>query len=255
MNEEIKKCVICGDKASGNNFNVMTCESCKAFFRRNALKSMEFQCSLRGNCQINLISRKYCRSCRLKKCLSMGMKKEYILSDELKQLRRIIRSNKIVAENTIDFTTEMNSISDVVYRKVVEFDFAVIPIPRPITDTKTFGELEGYRLSELLNATNILINPLTDNKITYEVKDMVEAQREWCRNFEKEIPKYVKSAKVLAIILFNDERPNLLDKELVKLQQHVYMYLLQRYLLMRYESENEAKLKLLRFMNGLHDIT
>ena len=31
-------CGVCGDKALGFNFNAITCESCKAFFRRNALK-------------------------------------------------------------------------------------------------------------------------------------------------------------------------------------------------------------------------
>lgn len=34
-----KKCAVCGDKALGYNFNAITCESCKAFFRRNALKT------------------------------------------------------------------------------------------------------------------------------------------------------------------------------------------------------------------------
>lgn len=33
-----KICLVCGDKALGYNFNAITCESCKAFFRRNALK-------------------------------------------------------------------------------------------------------------------------------------------------------------------------------------------------------------------------
>lgn len=33
-----KICKVCGDKALGYNFNAITCESCKAFFRRNALK-------------------------------------------------------------------------------------------------------------------------------------------------------------------------------------------------------------------------
>lgn len=35
---ENKVCRVCGDKALSINFNVVTCESCKAFFRRNALK-------------------------------------------------------------------------------------------------------------------------------------------------------------------------------------------------------------------------
>lgn len=34
-----KKCGVCGDRALGYNFNAITCESCKAFFRRNALKN------------------------------------------------------------------------------------------------------------------------------------------------------------------------------------------------------------------------
>lgn len=36
--EKSKVCSVCGDKALGYNFNAVTCESCKAFFRRNALK-------------------------------------------------------------------------------------------------------------------------------------------------------------------------------------------------------------------------
>lgn len=34
-----KICGVCGDKALGYNFNALTCESCKAFFRRNALRT------------------------------------------------------------------------------------------------------------------------------------------------------------------------------------------------------------------------
>jgi hypothetical protein len=37
--DKTKLCSVCGDKALGYNFNAVTCESCKAFFRRNALKS------------------------------------------------------------------------------------------------------------------------------------------------------------------------------------------------------------------------
>ncbi|CAF4122112.1 unnamed protein product, partial [Rotaria sordida] len=31
-------CTICGSNASGYNFDVISCESCKSFFRRNALR-------------------------------------------------------------------------------------------------------------------------------------------------------------------------------------------------------------------------
>ena len=33
-----KVCLVCGDKALGYNFNAISCESCKAFFRRNAFR-------------------------------------------------------------------------------------------------------------------------------------------------------------------------------------------------------------------------
>lgn len=32
-------CVVCSSPANGYNFDAITCESCKAFFRRNALKN------------------------------------------------------------------------------------------------------------------------------------------------------------------------------------------------------------------------
>ena len=36
--EDEKICRVCGDKALAHNFDAITCESCKAFFRRNALR-------------------------------------------------------------------------------------------------------------------------------------------------------------------------------------------------------------------------
>jgi len=36
--QQVNKCLVCGDIARGINFDVMTCMSCKAFFRRNAIR-------------------------------------------------------------------------------------------------------------------------------------------------------------------------------------------------------------------------
>lgn len=36
---DTKICGVCGASALGYNFDAVTCESCKAFFRRNALKN------------------------------------------------------------------------------------------------------------------------------------------------------------------------------------------------------------------------
>ncbi|CAJ0573961.1 unnamed protein product, partial [Mesorhabditis spiculigera] len=87
-NRRSKTCRVCGDHATGYNFNVITCESCKAFFRRNALrpKVQEFKCPYSEDCEINPVSRRFCQKCRLRKCFTVGMKKEWILNEE--QLRR-----------------------------------------------------------------------------------------------------------------------------------------------------------------------
>ncbi len=39
-NKEDKTCGVCGDRALGYNFDAISCESCKAFFRRNAPKGL-----------------------------------------------------------------------------------------------------------------------------------------------------------------------------------------------------------------------
>lgn len=51
-----RKCTVCGDKALGYNFDAITCESCKAFFRRNATKL-----KVRTAC-ISKVS-KFCKHC------------------------------------------------------------------------------------------------------------------------------------------------------------------------------------------------
>lgn len=75
-------CTVCSDRANGYNFGVLTCESCKAFFRRNAAKHKEIKCPFSDSCQITSASRKFCQACRLNKCFSVGMNSEWL--NELK---------------------------------------------------------------------------------------------------------------------------------------------------------------------------
>lgn len=88
MSTTDKLCKVCGDKALGYNFNAITCESCKAFFRRNALLKKPFSCPFNSNCEINVVTRRFCQRCRLQKCFDIGMRKEYIMSDEDKMIKR-----------------------------------------------------------------------------------------------------------------------------------------------------------------------
>lgn len=94
--KETKICGVCGDKALGYNFDAISCESCKAFFRRNANKGLDyFKCPYDERCRMDQSNRRFCKRCRLKKCFEIGMRKEYILTEEEKlQKRRKIEENR-----------------------------------------------------------------------------------------------------------------------------------------------------------------
>ncbi|XP_054169144.1 nuclear hormone receptor HR96-like [Oppia nitens] len=400
-----KCCVICGDKASGYNFKAITCESCKAFFRRNGDKSknylQQFKCFSGDNCKIDVLTRKFCKKCRLKKCFDIGMKSELIQTEEQKEVRRNkIRERKEQKQQSVceksrkdsvnssdesmsciissDSTSDTNSspkvqelsqsesntceeisdtkdefttfaefmasknttqISSNVYREAVELELSVIPIPRAM-NSEDFNELEAKRFDELFDALKILNHPVP--KSTAIADDITEAIRIMCFKSDYDIRKIVKMSKRLsafqalcesdkicllkysvieiftlrilldmdfdkyywnivtnsevgtlvsmdllikgkrnyiesyadfirkflpewdsdkvvidllsAILLFDASRPLLTHRESIKVQQQVYMYLLQRYLRMRYPSECDANIKFLRLLNSLHDL-
>ncbi|XP_051061871.1 mineralocorticoid receptor isoform X3 [Phodopus roborovskii] len=72
-----KICLVCGDEASGCHYGVVTCGSCKVFFKRAVEGKCSWQhnylCAGRNDCIIDKIRRKNCPACRLQKCLQAGM--------------------------------------------------------------------------------------------------------------------------------------------------------------------------------------
>ncbi|CAG2170085.1 unnamed protein product [Oppiella nova] len=57
-----------------------------------------------------------------------------------------------------------------------------------------------------------------------------------------------------AIVLFNPNRPNLQHRDVIKAEQQLYIYLLQRYLNLKYKSDLETQTKLSKLMNPLKDL-
>ncbi|KAM8976277.1 progesterone receptor [Pelodytes ibericus] len=68
-----KICLICGDEASGCHYGVLTCGSCKVFFKRAIEGQHNYLCAGRNDCIIDKARRKNCPSCRLRKCCQAGM--------------------------------------------------------------------------------------------------------------------------------------------------------------------------------------
>ncbi|XP_058864293.1 nuclear receptor subfamily 5 group A member 2-like [Acipenser ruthenus] len=74
-------CPICGDKVSGYHYGLLTCESCKGFFKRTVQNDKRYTCLEKQSCPIDKTQRTRCPSCRFHKCLSVGMRLEAVRAD------------------------------------------------------------------------------------------------------------------------------------------------------------------------------
>ncbi|XP_015259377.1 PREDICTED: nuclear receptor subfamily 5 group A member 2-like [Cyprinodon variegatus] len=77
-------CPVCGDKVSGYHYGVLTCESCKGFFKRTVQNKKAYVCVGKQQCQIDQSQRKRCPFCRFQKCLNAGMRLEAVRADRMR---------------------------------------------------------------------------------------------------------------------------------------------------------------------------
>ena len=63
-------------QVSGYHYGLLTCESCKGFFKRTVQNKKVYTCVADRNCVIDKTQRKRCPYCRFQKCLDVGMKLE-----------------------------------------------------------------------------------------------------------------------------------------------------------------------------------
>ncbi|KAL5290446.1 NR5A2 family protein [Megaselia abdita] len=77
-------CPVCGDKVSGYHYGLLTCESCKGFFKRTVQNKKVYTCVAERNCHIDKTQRKRCPFCRFNKCINVGMKLEAVREDRMR---------------------------------------------------------------------------------------------------------------------------------------------------------------------------
>merc|ERR1719266_3171699 len=77
-------CPVCGDKVSGYHYGLLTCESCKGFFKRTVQNKKVYNCVAERCCVIDKTQRKRCPYCRFQKCLDVGMKLEAVRHDRMR---------------------------------------------------------------------------------------------------------------------------------------------------------------------------
>ncbi|XP_063733258.1 glucocorticoid receptor isoform X1 [Eleginops maclovinus] len=88
-----KICLVCSDEASGCHYGVLTCGSCKVFFKRAVEGQHNYLCAGRNDCIIDKIRRKNCPACRFRKCLMAGMNLEARKTKKLNRLKGAQPSN------------------------------------------------------------------------------------------------------------------------------------------------------------------
>uniref|UniRef100_A0A8D2MV00 Nuclear receptor subfamily 6 group A member 1 n=1 Tax=Zonotrichia albicollis TaxID=44394 RepID=A0A8D2MV00_ZONAL len=76
-----RTCLICGDRATGLHYGIISCEGCKGFFKRSICNKRVYRCSRDKNCVMSRKQRNRCQYCRLLKCLQMGMNRKAIRED------------------------------------------------------------------------------------------------------------------------------------------------------------------------------
>ncbi|XP_061589482.1 nuclear receptor subfamily 5 group A member 2-like [Cololabis saira] len=77
-------CPVCGDKVSGYHYGLLTCESCKGFFKRTVQNNKTYTCVERQQCRMDKIQRKRCPFCRFQKCLEVGMRLDAVRADRMR---------------------------------------------------------------------------------------------------------------------------------------------------------------------------
>ncbi|XP_071397287.1 nuclear receptor subfamily 5 group A member 2-like [Centroberyx affinis] len=77
-------CPVCGDKVSGYHYGLLTCESCKGFFKRTVQNNKKYICAENQDCKIDKTHRKRCPFCRFQKCLNVGMRLEAVRADRMR---------------------------------------------------------------------------------------------------------------------------------------------------------------------------
>lgn len=111
-------CPVCGDKVSGFHYGLLTCESCKGFFKRTVQNKKLYSCVDKQQCQIDKHQRKRCAYCRFQKCLQVGMKLEAVRENRVRGGRNkfgpLYRRSRALKQQILKQQSEMTEVVNAV---------------------------------------------------------------------------------------------------------------------------------------------
>ncbi|CAI2349867.1 unnamed protein product [Caenorhabditis sp. 36 PRJEB53466] len=76
-------CRVCGDRASGRHYGVLSCDGCRGFFKRSIRRNLKYTCKESKKCVIDVIHRNQCQACRFEKCLIVSMNRHAVQNERL----------------------------------------------------------------------------------------------------------------------------------------------------------------------------
>ncbi|KAH7643514.1 hypothetical protein HUG17_5876 [Dermatophagoides farinae] len=79
----VNRCLVCGDRASGRHYGVLSCDGCRGFFKRSVRRNLNYHCKQNNQCNININNRNQCQACRFRKCLAVKMKPEAVQNERI----------------------------------------------------------------------------------------------------------------------------------------------------------------------------
>uniref|UniRef100_A0A8D2JGA8 Nuclear receptor subfamily 1 group H member 3 n=1 Tax=Sciurus vulgaris TaxID=55149 RepID=A0A8D2JGA8_SCIVU len=235
-------CSVCGDKASGFHYNVLSCEGCKGFFRRSVIKGARYVCHSGGHCPMDTYMRRKCQECRLRKCRQAGMREECVLSEEQIRLKKLKRQEEEQAQATSG-PPRAPSPPQVLPQLSPEQLGMIEKLVAAQQQCNRRSFSDRLRVTVMLLETSRRYNPGSESitflkDFSYNREDFAKAGLqvefinpifEFSRAMNELQLNDAEFALLIAISIFSADRPNVQDQLQVERLQHTYVEALHAY--------------------------
>uniref|UniRef100_A0A2K6TTG6 Nuclear receptor subfamily 1 group H member 3 n=1 Tax=Saimiri boliviensis boliviensis TaxID=39432 RepID=A0A2K6TTG6_SAIBB len=235
-------CSVCGDKASGFHYNVLSCEGCKGFFRRSVIKGARYVCHGGGHCPMDTYMRRKCQECRLRKCRQAGMREECVLSEEQIRLKKLKRQEEEQAHAT-SLPLRASSPPQILPQLSPEQLGMIEKLVAAQQQCNRRSFSDQLRVTVMLLETSRRYNPGSESitflkDFSYNREDFAKAGLqvefinpifEFSRAMNELQLNDAEFALLIAISIFSADRPNVQDQLQVERLQHTYVEALHAY--------------------------
>ncbi|CAG2162218.1 unnamed protein product [Oppiella nova] len=177
-------------------FGVMFLRSIMFFdYTDNSLKLPMLKCHFDNNCKINEITRKFCSKCRLDKCLAIGMRRDWLLNEEERDMKRLrILETKKKKSNSFNSNTSAESPKSLIDRSPETSHENHISNPINTTNSDIFCEiLDDNNFSadalnrQIMDIESTLINGFNEKNSFENTNNLLSDEQISCYNNCNEI--------------------------------------------------------------------